>query len=84
MHKAAVALLAAPIIVAVYVGALMRRSTLARVSLAVGLSPHPRNGCPQRHPDVRHGRHTDDPDRPADGRSVQARRSTPTATSRRR
>ena len=38
MHKAAVALLAAPIIVAVYVGALMRRSTLARVSLAVGLS----------------------------------------------
>ena len=38
MHKAAVALLAAPIIVAVYIGALMRRSTLARVSIAVGLS----------------------------------------------
>ena len=38
LHKAAVALLAAPIIVAVYIGALMRRSTLARVSLAVGLS----------------------------------------------
>ena len=38
MHKAAVALLAAPIIVAVYIGALMRRSTLARVGLAVGLS----------------------------------------------
>src|SRR6476620_9530543 len=38
LHKAAVALLAAPIIVAVYVGALMRRSTLARVSIAVGLS----------------------------------------------
>ena len=38
LHKAAVALLAAPIIVAVYVGALLRRSTLARVSIAVGLS----------------------------------------------
>jgi uncharacterized protein YkwD len=38
LHKAAVALLAAPIIVAVYVSALLRRSTLARVSLAVGLS----------------------------------------------
>ena len=38
LHKAAVALLAVPIIVAVYIGALLRRSTLARVGLAIGLS----------------------------------------------
>jgi uncharacterized protein YkwD len=38
LHQAAVALLAVPILVAVYVGALLRRSTLARVGLAVGLS----------------------------------------------
>ncbi len=38
MHKAAVAVLAVPIMVAVYIGVLLRRSTLARVSLAIGLS----------------------------------------------
>jgi len=38
LHKAVVALLAVPILVAVYLGALLRRSTLARVSLALGLS----------------------------------------------
>jgi len=38
LHKAAVALLAVPVIVAVYLSALVRRSTLARVGLAVGLS----------------------------------------------
>ena len=38
MHKAAVALLAVPILVAVYVGALLRRSTLARVGLALGVA----------------------------------------------
>ncbi len=37
MHKAAVALLAVPILVAVYIGALLRRSTLARIGLAFGL-----------------------------------------------
>ena len=61
MHKAAVALLAAPIIVAVYVGALMRRSTLARVSIAVGLSLVLGMGVLERHPDVHHGRHADRP-----------------------
>ena len=38
MRQAVIALLAVPIIVAVYLGALLRRSTLARVGLAVGLS----------------------------------------------
>ena len=38
MRKAAIALLAVPIIVALYVGALLRRSTLARVGLALGLA----------------------------------------------
>ncbi len=38
MHQALVALLAAPIIFAVYIGALLRRSTLARVGLAFGLA----------------------------------------------
>lgn len=38
MRQAAIALLAVPIIVAVYLGALLRRSTLARVGLALGLS----------------------------------------------
>ena len=38
MHKAAVALLAVPILGAVYLGALLRRSTLARVGLALGLA----------------------------------------------
>ena len=38
MRQAAVALLAVPIIVAVYVGALLRRSTLARAGLALGLA----------------------------------------------
>ncbi len=38
MHKAAVALLAVPIIAAVYVGALLRRSVISRIGLAVGLS----------------------------------------------
>jgi uncharacterized protein YkwD len=38
LHKAAVALLAVPILVAVYVGALLRRSTGARVGLALTLA----------------------------------------------
>jgi uncharacterized protein YkwD len=38
LHKAAIALLAAPIIFVVYLGAILRRSTLARASLAIGLA----------------------------------------------
>ena len=38
MRQAVVALLAVPILVAVYVGALLRRSTLARAGLALGLA----------------------------------------------
>jgi uncharacterized protein YkwD len=38
LRQAAIALLAVPIIVAVYAGTLLRRSTLARVGLAVGLT----------------------------------------------
>jgi hypothetical protein len=38
LHKAAVALLAVPIIVAIYIGALLRRSVVSRIALAVGLS----------------------------------------------
>ena len=38
MHKAAVALMAVPILVAVYLGALVRRSILARVGLAFGVA----------------------------------------------
>ena len=38
MQKAAVALLAVPILVAVYMGALFRRSVMARIGLVVGLS----------------------------------------------
>ncbi len=38
MHKAAVALLAVPILVAVYIGALLRRSVVSRIALAIGLS----------------------------------------------
>ena len=38
MHKAAVALLAVPVLAVVYLGALLRRSTLARASLAIGLA----------------------------------------------
>jgi uncharacterized protein YkwD len=38
LHKAAVALLAVPIIVTVYLGASLRRSTLARVGLALGVA----------------------------------------------
>jgi uncharacterized protein YkwD len=38
LHKAAVALMAVPILVAVYLGALVRRSILARVGLAFGVA----------------------------------------------
>ena len=38
MRQAVVALLAVPILVTVYLGALLRRSTMARVGLALGLS----------------------------------------------
>ena len=38
LHKAAVALLAVPVLAVVYLGALLRRSTLARASLAIGLA----------------------------------------------
>ena len=38
MRKAAVALLAVPIVFAIYLGAALRRSTLARVSLTVGVA----------------------------------------------
>jgi uncharacterized protein YkwD len=38
LHKAAVALLAVPILAAVYVGAILRRSVVSRIGLAIGLS----------------------------------------------
>ena len=37
MHKAAIALLAVPILAAVYLGALVRRSVVSRIGLAIGL-----------------------------------------------
>ena len=38
LHKAAIALLAVPILAAVYAGALLRRSVVSRIGLAIGLS----------------------------------------------
>lgn len=38
MHRAAVALLAVPILAAIYLGALLRRSVLSRIGLAIGMS----------------------------------------------
>jgi uncharacterized protein YkwD len=38
LHKAAVALLAVPILAAIYLGALLRRSVVSRIGLAVGIS----------------------------------------------
>ncbi len=61
MRQAAIALLAVPILVAVYLGALLRRSTLARVGLALGLAFVLGDRRPRHRPAVDHGRH---PDRP--------------------
>ena len=38
MHKAAVAVLAVPVVATVYLGALLRRSVVSRIALAIGLS----------------------------------------------
>ena len=60
MRNAATALLAVPIIAAIYVGALLRRSILSRVGLGLGLSAVLGAGVIGARPADRHDR---DPDR---------------------
>ena len=66
MRKATAAMLAVPILAFVSVAALLRRSAIARGTLAIGMALSLGIGARRRRPTGRHGGHAPDRDRAAE------------------